>query len=384
MLDFEKKKIEKDINILKLNEVLEYGSRTLKIIYTLILVGIIFLIGVVLKEWGLIKVIGDILRLISPFFMGLVIAWVLSPLVSFFEEKGLKRGFASFISFLLLLLFIGILFSLIIPFTYDQLSDFAKSVPSIASEISSFINKTVTNIAERFNANPNVISKEIYNGISSFAINFTTSLPNKITKFIIPFLTGGIKLLFAFMIGFYLLLDFSKIREKVRDMIPRKNKKMVVSMIGRIEKTLRVYLKNLFFVMILLGTVQTFSFYLAGLEAPLVFGIFCAFTNIIPYIGPYIGGIPAVLVGFSIDPKVGIFTMIAVVLCQLIESNFLTPVIMSKKMELHPVAIMLNLALFGYLFGFIGMLIATPVLSCLKIVFEEINNNYELIKLGDN
>ena len=106
--------------------------------------------------------------------------------------------------------------------------------------------------------------------------------------------------------------------------------------------------------------------------------MFCAITDVIPYIGPWIGGAPAVIVGFTIDPMVGVFCLVSVLVCQLLENNFYQPLIMGKTMKLHPVTIMLGLLLFNYFFGMIGMIVATPVIATLKIIFEFILENTSL------
>ena len=112
----------------------------------------------------------------------------------------------------------------------------------------------------------------------------------------------------------------------------------------------------------------------------MVFGLFCAITNVIPYIGPYIGGAPAVLVGFSMSPMTGICALIAVVIAQLLESYFLQPLVMGKTMKLHPVTIMIGLLVFGHFFGILGMIFATPTISILKTIFTFINDKFSLIE----
>ena len=119
---------------------------------------------------------------------------------------------------------------------------------------------------------------------------------------------------------------------------------------------------------------------IAGLNAPVLFGLFAGFTNIIPYIGPYIGAIPAVIVGFSISPLAGIITLIVAVLVQMLDSIMLQPIIMGKTMKLHPVTIMIGLLIFGSFFGIIGMIVATPIISILKIVWNFINEKYSIIE----
>ncbi len=131
--------------------------------------------------------------------------------------------------------------------------------------------------------------------------------------------------------------------------------------------------------MLLVFLTQSIGLTLAGLKAPLVFALFCAVTDIIPYFGPYIGGIPAVIVGFTISPITGICVLISIIIVQLLENNFYQPLIMGHTMKLHPVTIMLGLLIFQHFFGIIGMVVATPVIACLKILFIFINEKLDIL-----
>ena len=104
----------------------------------------------------------------------------------------------------------------------------------------------------------------------------------------------------------------------------------------------------------LIFVLSSLAFWAVGLKAPMLFGLFCGLTNIIPYAGPYIGGAPAVIVGLTQSPTIGILTLIVIAVIQFLEGNFLQPIIMSKTTKLHPVTIMLGLLIFGYFFGIVG------------------------------
>lgn len=130
--------------------------------------------------------------------------------------------------------------------------------------------------------------------------------------------------------------------------------------------------------MLLVFITQSVGLTLAGLEAPILFALFCAVTDIIPYFGPYIGGIPAVIVGFTISPITGICVTISILVVQLLENNFYQPLIMGHTMKLHPVTIMIGLLLFQHFFGIIGMVVATPVIACLKVLLTFINEKLDI------
>ena len=103
---------------------------------------------------------------------------------------------------------------------------------------------------------------------------------------------------------------------------------------------------------------------------PLLFGLLCGITDLIPYIGPYIGGAAAVLVGFGQSKTIGFLALICAFIIQLIENNILQPIVMSKATKLHPITIMIGLLIFGHFFGIIGLLLSTPILALLKVILS--------------
>ena len=130
--------------------------------------------------------------------------------------------------------------------------------------------------------------------------------------------------------------------------------------------------------MFLVFITQSIGLTIAGLEAPILFALFCAVTDIIPYFGPYIGGIPAVIVGFTMSPITGICVLISIVIVQLLENNFYQPLIMGHTMKLHPVTIMIGLLIFEHFFGILGMVVATPVIACIKVFVLFLDEKYNL------
>ena len=103
-----------------------------------------------------------------------------------------------------------------------------------------------------------------------------------------------------------------------------------------------------------------------GLKSSVLFGLFCGITDLIPYIGPYIGGAAATIVGFTQGPIIGVGTLVIAAIVQFIESYVLQPLVMSKAMQLNPVVIIVGLLIFAHFFGILGMIIATPCIAIIK------------------
>ena len=165
--------------------------------------------------------------------------------------------------------------------------------------------------------------------------------------------------------------------------VPNKYQKESKLLFKVLDFKLHSFVKGTLFSSSVLMTMNIIGFLLVGLKAPILFGIFCGITNIIPYIGPYIGAVPAIIVGFSQGTTTGILVLVVITITQMLEGNILHPLIMSKSMKLHPVTIIIGLLIFGSIFGIVGMIIATPCISLLKILGKFILMKLKLFDMED-
>ena len=119
--------------------------------------------------------------------------------------------------------------------------------------------------------------------------------------------------------------------------------------------------------------LDSIGFIIIGLDSALLLGLICVITDLIPYVGPYVGGAISVLVGFTEGKFLGIVTLIIVFVVQSIENYVLQPVIMSKSIKISPVLVIISLLLFGRIFGVVGMILATPILAIIKVIFTKLH-----------
>ena len=150
-------------------------------------------------------------------------------------------------------------------------------------------------------------------------------------------------------------------------------------LLNNIGGEVRKSVNGTFLVAMMVFVCDSIGFAVIGLQAPVLFGLFCGITDLIPYVGPYIGGALAVVIGFSQSTFIGVMTLIICVVVQCVENFILQPVVMSKTMKLHPVTIMIGLLIFNNLFGIIGMILATPCIALLKVIWEFIQNKYQIL-----
>jgi len=382
---FGRKKEDKHIDYPRLNEVIKLSRDILKIVLVLGIASLIVLGSYILREWKVFGIIGNILTIIAPLFIGLVLAWLLDPLVTKISKKGINRLLSTAIVFVGLIAIIVLFGWLIAPTLGDQINEIVATAPSIIENIINFFENIIDNLSRIYDYDLSDIKLNIVEAFNNIFLSITVDLPKTLVNIVKSVVNGGINIIFGLFIAFYMLLDFNNVRRHLLTFIPKKVHSEFITVTDKLNRMLKNYVQGTFLIMFLLFICQSIGFSIAGLKAPLVFGLFCAITNIIPYFGPYIGGIPAVIVGFTMDPLTGIFCLISVVTCQFLESYFLNPVVMSKTMKLHPVTIMIGLLIFGHFFGILGMILSTPVIACSKLIFNHFNDKYQILgSINDN
>ena len=378
------RKINEKLDVNRINEGLRIGVTALKILLFMLVVALVYLVTLILAKWNVLPVFLDILKVISPLFIGLVVAWLLDPFVTKLHKKGVSRGLGVVFTYVLMFIVIAFFFWLTIPAISNQINDFVSSIPSFISYLKEGIDGIFDSISKVSGYDLTSSKLEVYDAINRIGSSLTVDLPNLIVSILSNIINGGINLIFGLIIGFYMLFDFGNIRKHFVSFIPEVKQNDVNNLLDKLNGVLRSYVHGTLLIMFILFTFQAIGLTIAGMNAPLVFALFCAVTNVIPYFGPYIGGIPTVLVAFSITPMVGVLSLISVLISQTLESYFLQPIVMSKSMKLHPVTIMLGLLLFGHFFGIIGMIIATPVISVFKTIMLHYNEKYDLLEKFKN
>ncbi len=379
-----RKKSEKEIDKKELNEVISLGKKILSVIYILIFIVSIYVITIIFKEWKIWGFLLTILKVLFPLFIGLGIAWLFDPFVKWMEKKGIRRSLGTFITYLLVIGGISIIVGSIVPLLTEQINEFAKSIPGVIDSLKGWVSTILSSFEDVKGFDVNSLEKDIFKTISDFGINLTKDLPVLTVNIITSMISGLGVILIGMVIGFYLLISFDNVNNSFTSLIPKRFYKTAKGLMTATNYSLRKWVRGAVLDCTAIFIVTSLALWLVGLKAPMLFGLFCAITNIIPYAGPYIGGAPAVIVGFSQGVPIGILTLLSIVLIQFIEGNLLQPVIMSKTTKLHPVVIMLGLLIFGHFFGIIGMVISTPIISVCKVIFEFLNDKYNIVNISEN
>ena len=381
---FGRKKIDdKEIDHKKLNELISLSRNVVKILYILLIVLGVYAVIMLTKEIRILKFILVILKVISPLFIGFIIAWLFAPLVKWLQKKGIRRSIGTTITYVILLGFIALVMGGLIPLLSEQLNEFIKVIPNIIDNSRDVIDKFADKLSVIDGLDVSAFKRELFDKIVVFSTNLTSELPSMLVIFVRKFFSGMGSIIVGLVIGFYLLLSFNNVNDTLITLFPKKIQRNTKEIVYEVNSSLRRFVVGALLDALLIFIVSSIGFGIVGLKAPFLFALFCALTNIIPYAGPYIGGIPAVIVGFSQSPTVGILTLVIIVVVQFLEGNFIQPMVMSKTTKLHPVTIMIGLLVFGHFWGILGMFVSTPIIASCKAIFTYFDDKYNLIKFND-
>ena len=320
-----------------------------KVLKSLMLILIIYISILIINKLNILTYICILLKLLTPLFIGIIIDWLFRPIINYLEHKGMNRISSLIILYVLFIIITYMILKNIIPTFIEEFNEFVKLFPKIFDDF--FNSIKITNVDN--------IKKEVMCFIDEFILNFNKNMPNTCINIV-----GSISsILVGFVIAFYLLISNNTIN------VSKYVKRRTYNLLNKINNILYSYVKGTIFSSFIVFILSTLIFYICGLKSALLLGFICGVTNIIPFIGPYIGGVIPVLIAFTKSVTFGIIITAMLFIIQTIEGNIIHPLIMSKSVNIHPVTSMVSLIIFGYFFGIVGMIIAVPIVAILKEVY---------------
>ena len=324
----------------------------------LIYIAIIILIIFVFRLIKVFDICCTILNIITPILFGYILAWVLKPIHNKLSVKVGKT-----LSFLIiivgLILFYASLIALIIPIIIGEIGTFLETINNY---IHSLKNIPFIELDESMMQISTDKLIESCGGVLSIIINF--ALIN--------------------MFGFYILFNYDLVNTYTKKILPKKYKSLMIKFSKLISTNMHSFVKATLIDTLIMFIMILILFLIFGFKYSILLAIFIAITNIIPFVGPYIGGAPAVLIGFATSLKMGIITITIVLICQLIESNLINPMIMSKVTKINPLLIVITITIMGSFLGIIGMAFAVPLLIFIKLSYEFYLKHKDIIKIKND
>ncbi len=312
--------------------------------------------------------------------VSVLIALILKPFVYLLEKQKLTRTLSTVIVFLSFLLIIYLSLYFLIPQLILQMNQLIATLKdlSLNQEISLFEKKIIKILpfikeGEISNRIQNFFKDQIIYSLNHF-YNYVNSLVSILAfVVIVPFLT------------FYILKDSIKIKRELIHIFPNRYFEPAYWIIKRVSDKLSKFVTGWIFDATFVGVTIGLGFYFIGIDYSLPLGVIAGLGHLIPYLGPVVGGFPAIIISvmqtgnFSLVPLI----ILIVAIVYTLDNGFVQPYIFSKSVDMHPLVIILLIVSGGHLFGFFGMLFAIPVSTVIKTTLSEIYfviKNFKLAK----
>jgi predicted PurR-regulated permease PerM len=318
-----------------------------------------------------LPIVKIIFTILFPFFIAALITYLLHPLVEKIHEAGVHRGLAVVIIYTLF--FGGVGFSLYkgIPVFINQIKDLAENVPQFADQYRNWLKSIENQTAEW----PMGIHERIDEGIVGFEKSLESMLSTVLSS-MMDIINSLFVIAIIPFIAFYMLKDFSQLKKAAWYITPRKWRQQGILFLKDVNKSLGSYIRGQLIVCVLIGTISAILFWIVKMNYPLLLGFIIGVTNVIPYFGPVIGAIPAIIIAATISVKMVIFVVIIILVLQFLEGNILSPLIVGKSLHMHPLMIMLALLAGGEVAGVVGLILAVPILAVIKVAILHARNHF--------
>jgi predicted PurR-regulated permease PerM len=314
--------------------------------------------------------------LLLPFIVSGVLYYLLRPFVSFLEARKIKKSTAILCMYLVMFGLAALIIIEVGPIIQSQINNLMNNIPQIIHAADAQVNKLQENkwIADYFSQHQDEISTKVSNFVNGIISN-TGQAFNSVMGFI-----SSIVILLSTVpfILYYLLKEGDKIRAFVIKLVPDQHDEQAVQIMEDMDSALSAYIQGKIFVSFCLGLLIFIGYAVIGVQYALILALAAALMNVIPFVGLFIGIIPSAVVAFIDSPGMLIKVLIVVLVAQQIESNFLSPQIMGKKLSMHPLTIILLLIAVGSLSGLLGMFVAIPTYAVLKVIASHFYRLYQL------
>ncbi len=323
--------------------------------------GTIFRVVGVLAALALCWIIRDILLIV---FTAVLLAGVIYPFARFAQARRVPKGLAVFIFYLLLFGTIGLLFGLLVPRIVDQMRSFVSSY----GQAGLFFGDRATWEALLTKVGAGGTWQTAFDGIKGQTSQVIGGLFSTVGD-----VFGGLVTFFAVLVlSFYMILEESAVRNVFQNLVPLEYQGFASRLIGQMIDKLGGWMRGQLVLGLIIGVLYFVAYWAIGVPYALLLALLGGLLEFIPYIGPFIAAVPAVILGLSISPTHALIALLATVVIQRIENDIVVPKVMQKAVGLNPIVSLIAFMVGAKLFGVVGAIFAIPVATAASVALVEI------------
>lgn len=324
-------------------------------------------------------------RVFAAAFIAAILAYIINPLVDKLEKRGIKRALGVGIVYLSIILVISILMVALIPRTAQELRKLASSLPSIVesfSELFTDFMEGTTNFNFPGSQQVRDAINDSYESTMESLTRWVTTSASRITVLLTHFVQNMasvmLTLVLIMIMTFYFLVDRKTYVNKIKSIIPNSINEDFSVLAGRINVILTEFIRGRLILAVFVGTFTAILLLILRIDFAIVIGIITLIADIIPYIGPLLGFVPAFLFALIESPFKALIVAVFYVLIQWAENNILAPKIIGDSMGLNPLFIFLSIVIGGGIFGVWGMVVSVPLAAVGLTLIEFLREKYKM------
>jgi predicted PurR-regulated permease PerM len=327
-------------------------------------------------------------------FIGFLLAYVLNPFVALLMRLRMRRAFAVVITYLLVVGLIAV-GSLVVTQVVTEAANFVALVPTAFDTLSRIVTDAQTWVigwldrlpaflSDRFGVlDPDgAITQQIRERLVTVAQDLGTGFGTALEAVV----SGGPSVLFSgatavisvtlqialiVLASVYFLYDYPRFVTNFRRHIPVKYRPVVADVTEKADVAVGGYLRGQLLITTILGVLVWLGLTIVGVPLATAIAFIAALFNLVPFLGPVVGAVPAVLLGLTVSPLTAVLAIVVFIVANQLEGNVLSPMILSRSTNLHPVTVLLAIMTGLGLFGIIGALLAVPTVAFLKVIIED-------------
>ncbi|PFJ18163.1 AI-2E family transporter [Bacillus cereus] len=315
-----------------------------------------------------------------PVLLAGVLFYILHPFVSLLERKGVSRIVSIASIYILVLGLFVFLVVTVIPIIRDQIDTLISNLPYFGHEIERAARRLgESNLLGKIQENLNI---DVANIVKDYTVDFTKSL-SSVTGNVTGFLSTITEVVLTFVmvpfILFYLLKDGEQLPNHFLKFISEQRQPAAKRILDDMHYAISSYIRGQIIVSLFIGIMLLIGYLIIGIKYAVLLAILAMIVNIVPYVGPIIAITPALIIAFIDSPGMILKVIIVMMVVQLAEGKFISPQVMGKKLDIHPITIIFIILTAGNLFGIMGIILAIPGYAILKVL---VTHGYRFVKLN--
>jgi predicted PurR-regulated permease PerM len=333
-------------------------------------------IGVIILAYLLLRLLVYINPIVPPLLIAVAVVYLLNPLVSALERRGVPRAAGAGIVYVLFLCIVALVISLLVPVVTRQVGQVIDHFPDYLTDAQA----TISRLAARFGQEPDfrLDAEQVREWLSAgenrqAVTRYLTGL-RSVTNSVI---SGLIIIVLGPVMAFYLLVDLPRLRRGAMALIPPGRREEIKGLMDRIGQAVGGFFRGQLLVALFVGVASSIGLWAIGLPYWLLVGMVAGIFNLVPLVGPFIaGGLAVIIALVSGEPLKAVWAALVLLAVQQIDNHLISPNVMGRTVQLHPVVVMLALLVGASFAGLFGMLVVVPLVAMAKIIFLFIWSKY--------